>query len=898
MSIVPQNNEVSKSFSVITQDIYDKYVSNGYVIVFTKGYNKRLNPSDDYATAKAAYEKSWQKNPTKSFSECVTHMKAGGWIGVILPAGIIALDIDGKKEDPEGYENKLKLFRETIEKNSIAPFVGIHTTNNGIHAIFKAERNFNELISTVDAITHSGLKVTYRAGRGRSTAQLVISPSNDRTWERFVNTADLAELPYEFQPDKEKTSIRTAAAVPSPSSKNETKRVLKLFSEDKQKEILEAGKKLGRSVRSAYDAKQIGGHDDIELAFLGWLALDCINDLELIENVFAPIQDGEGEKKREADFRRLHELKAQGKSIKGAGTWFKILQDNDLSDLLKVCEEYEELFSEPRWTRYQPKLKILGFDPDKPNDFFHYYDGKIRRVKLDEITADIYRLYTQDFVPPKEFTKSVKPKIIKLAVDAGPLEKDDSNQRRAGFYRSGDSLYFNFGKTVLTAHIVDGVVKFQDDISDHPIVYDKEEEKKLYFETRKDFINPEKLKNFSGVTLTEVFAEIRSLVSCWRFGSGRPGFSEIDFLTAFIFLLPFNDLLDWRPILFLQGKSGKGKTHLLDNVICKIYKGFAERLQDPTPFSIVQKFSNSRRIPIIDEFEQLDKKKDTRQRVLSILYNIGSGGTVPRGTVNNDTKDYYIKTLPILSAVTLPPDIRETTKNRLVHFSIEERVKMTPPVSPDLCYKIIACLMENFSKIEKLALSPEYRDASASDRHINNYKYAAAVIELATGKKAIIPADNIEEEREEVRLVYLLKNIELIDSNGNRHKLAEFIDEVFLNNDYDNKKWTLLTANDILRRHWLVFQTCKGADYLVFHSSFGDSTFKKAYPDYPYSFAEILKRVQNFTSGIQARFLGEKSGGKSGDKPKQLRHAGIPIKVLTGEADDKTMELNLTPVTK
>ncbi|HNX91691.1 MAG TPA: hypothetical protein PKG81_07570, partial [Candidatus Omnitrophota bacterium] len=407
------------SHSVITKDLYDQYGSNGYVVTFTRGYKPELNPARhkdpktgsycaqegavaDYQTAKIPFEKDWQNKPTKTFDECVAHMQNGGWIGVVLPANVIALDIDGKKKDPEGYAQKMEAFLHVIDKLGIKDRVGIHITNDGVHAIFKADNGFEELVSTPDGISMCGIPVTYRAGRGKSTTQLVIAPSNNRTWERFVPTNELAELPAELRPDKEKSLVRGETKVPPVNHVTEETRSAP---DAKKAKILETGRKLGQAVRAAYNAGQIGGHNDIELAFFAWLALDCGNDLELIENVFEPIQDGAGTAKRVADLKRLYELKTKEAPIMGAGTWFGILKENNLDSLTSICRKYQKLFPNVvlptgLLTEEQLKLNIIGYNNSR--SILIWTAGRIHELKISDITSHMYQLLTGvDVVDPK-----------------------------------------------------------------------------------------------------------------------------------------------------------------------------------------------------------------------------------------------------------------------------------------------------------------------------------------------------------------------------------------------------------------------------------------------------------------------------------------------------------------
>lgn len=166
-----------------------KYLDAGFKAIKCKGYNPKVNRqikgSDAaYKEAKAALTTGFTSPDYVSLTkdEIIAWELSGGWIGWVIPAGIIALDVE-ESED-------IEFIKTLCAELGIAP--AAHKTTNGYHFLFRASEDIK---AQTKAGINCGLEVTYRVG-GKN--YLILAPTLGRSWERW--TTDLPMLPEEFKP--------------------------------------------------------------------------------------------------------------------------------------------------------------------------------------------------------------------------------------------------------------------------------------------------------------------------------------------------------------------------------------------------------------------------------------------------------------------------------------------------------------------------------------------------------------------------------------------------------------------------------------------------------------------------------------------------------------------------
>lgn len=161
------------------EEILRQYTDRGWQMVLCKGYHPAYNAQRVYSTGKQPQANGWP-NLRPTLAEGIAWWALGGWIGVRVPAGIVALDID----TDEG--------RTWVQANLKKEWT-VSQTKNGYHLLFKAPE------VEISGSTHSvqaGFKVTFRAA-GKN--QILVAPTPDRQWLGPI-ADEPPELPEALRP--------------------------------------------------------------------------------------------------------------------------------------------------------------------------------------------------------------------------------------------------------------------------------------------------------------------------------------------------------------------------------------------------------------------------------------------------------------------------------------------------------------------------------------------------------------------------------------------------------------------------------------------------------------------------------------------------------------------------
>lgn len=140
--------------------LFETYIGQGFKALRCAGYHSSFNKETDeekrYKRAKAPITEGYAKPDYQGLKldDCKKWEAEGGWIGWVIPPGIVVLDID-----KEGWQQRFATVRDICKRQGITP--PIHRTNNGVHVFFKASEN---IPGNAKGITKAGFKVTYRAG--------------------------------------------------------------------------------------------------------------------------------------------------------------------------------------------------------------------------------------------------------------------------------------------------------------------------------------------------------------------------------------------------------------------------------------------------------------------------------------------------------------------------------------------------------------------------------------------------------------------------------------------------------------------------------------------------------------------------------------------------------------
>ncbi len=370
---------------------------------------------------------------------------------------------------------------------------------------------------------------------------------------------------------------------------------------------------------------------------------------------------------------------------------------------------------------------ILGYDTD--GTIILWVNGTIAFVKDKELTRTRWHLLTGYFHEKKEWA-DFKARIISTAHSTGVLFQ--THQISTGIWYSDGVFYLiNGNEIVFYDSALNKFLKRETPVIDSQIVNFTGEK---WFDINKlSSNNTEDLK----IDLHNTFDKLYQIVRQWNFA-----YEEMTlYLTAFIMLAPLSPVMKWRPIVYLLGRRGVGKTTLLD-LIVELWGPLAIRLDKASAYSIAQSVGNTSKIPILDEFEN-DRHV---ANILNLLKNTTgeNGGTVTRGTIGKNAKTYRIKQMFWLASI-YEATYDAAIESRMAIFKLKKHNgPLNYPTSTELSelrHNIIRILIPMWPEIEKKAT--QYRKSKneyqvQDGRLIDNYAYVTAVADLA-GFEAGIP---------------------------------------------------------------------------------------------------------------------------------------------------------------
>jgi hypothetical protein len=173
-------------------ELFEQYGRLGFKAIKCAGYHPEHNTasSEDarYKRAKQPTVRLWTSSGYKGLTsdECLKWTEKGGWIGWLIPVGLIVLDIDGKE-----WEERLNAVMEACRKEGKNP--PVHRTNKGVHIFFS---NTTPISGKTEGITKNGIPVTFRSGGAN---QLILAPVNGRSWQEPLN-GSIPAIPDELRP--------------------------------------------------------------------------------------------------------------------------------------------------------------------------------------------------------------------------------------------------------------------------------------------------------------------------------------------------------------------------------------------------------------------------------------------------------------------------------------------------------------------------------------------------------------------------------------------------------------------------------------------------------------------------------------------------------------------------
>jgi hypothetical protein len=272
--------------------ILSQYKADGFNAILCKGYHPQYNPTGDYKIAKTPVSTGFTSEAyvPPSEEECQKWLAEGGWLGFLVPPGVLVLDV----EDQDAIDQiEIIIMEQRLT-------VGVHKSRNGKHYFFRADT----YSANSQMLVKSGLKVTYRvAGKN----YLILAPSDHphRKWITYVSPGNCSQLPDSLTP-------------------------LNKHDQD-QDQVLSA---LATQVAYYYAAGKLSGYEDIDLAYMGYLYQLGLPEepvLQFFKQVYGPCFD-------EGRTRTLYHRVSTQENILGAGTFIQVAKDKNLTTITDLID--------------------------------------------------------------------------------------------------------------------------------------------------------------------------------------------------------------------------------------------------------------------------------------------------------------------------------------------------------------------------------------------------------------------------------------------------------------------------------------------------------------------------------------------------------------------------------
>ena len=385
----------------------------------------------------------------------------------------------------------------------------------------------------------------------------------------------------------------------------------------------------------------------------------------------------------------------------------------------------------------------------------------------------------------------------------------------------------------------------------------------------KEWINLEKINPvFAENSLKDVFAELNELVSIWEWSDK----SQISYMTAAVMLLIFQQALDWRPLIYISGAQGTGKS-MFSEFIYSLLSGFCEVVDKTTSHAVKQTFGHDSKPGFLDEFEHYTTEKEQRD-VLNLLKTACRGGHAISGKVfGGKPRRYHLRHMFFLASISFPKcmETDQAIKDRILTFPLLKKkgkfISMPRKEKlQNLGTRMIDSLLKNWPVIEKHVQSmrdPDFTEVQmqtfgSSGRDIDNFVWLRALLAVATGEKKIervVPEWIKKEEENHIEnIIYhiLMKKVKSTGIGANNESfLYDFVYralESFVDPEEETEPTyvSISTAKEILRKNYCtVVQKNNGKKYFALQVKHAGTLLEKHSEFSGMDIKTILKRDEH-----------------------------------------------------
>ncbi|WP_022729763.1 hypothetical protein [Fodinicurvata sediminis] len=172
-------------------------------------------------------------------------------------------------------------------------------------------------------------------------------------------------------------------------------------------------------------------------------------------------------------------------------------------------------------------------------------------------------------------------------------------------------------------------------------------------------------------------AQLLTLLQSWNWR--RPD-CDAHLLMGWIGAAMLGGALKWRPLAWITGEAGTGKSTLHD-VLQGVLADAIVSVSDPTAAGIWQKLGHASLPVAIDELENDEDNRST-YKVIKLARQAASGGVVLRGGADHHGTEFQARSCFLFSSILVPPLLTQD-RSRMAILELLELDRSAPPPKVD-----------------------------------------------------------------------------------------------------------------------------------------------------------------------------------------------------------------------
>lgn len=167
--------------------------------------------------------------------------------------------------------------------------------------------------------------------------------------------------------------------------------------------------------------------------------------------------------------------------------------------------------------------------------------------------------------------------------------------------------------------------------------------------------------------------ELLETLKTWNW---KRGVLDAELALGWICAAMIGGALHWRPLMWITGASGTGKSHF-DKLVPLVFGGNVIAVTNASAAGIWQQMA-SETIPVI--FDELESAADNRKQLAIIEYarQAASGGRILRGSSEHQAREFTARSCFMFSSINIPP-LKQQDRNRMLVLELNPLRNDKPP---------------------------------------------------------------------------------------------------------------------------------------------------------------------------------------------------------------------------